>query len=56
MGHLKPTNIKCFFLKIEERKVFGYPTIKKSKTLPHEKTQMKLQSDFLENLSINHHS
>jgi hypothetical protein len=35
MGHLKPTIITFFFPKIES-KVFGYPTIKKSKTLPHE--------------------
>jgi hypothetical protein len=56
MGHLKPTSITYFFPKIEERKVFGYPTIKKSGTLPHEETEMKLHNDFLENLSINHHS
>jgi hypothetical protein len=35
MGHLKPTIITFFFPKIEN-KVFGYPIVKKSKTLPHE--------------------
>jgi hypothetical protein len=35
MGHLKPTIITFFFPKIKN-KVFGYPVVKKFKTLPHE--------------------
>jgi len=44
MGHLKPTIITFIFSKIES-KVFGYPTIKKFRTRPHE-----LHKDFLESL------
>jgi hypothetical protein len=35
MGHLKPT-ITTFFLPKIKSKGFGYSTIKKSKTIPHE--------------------
>jgi hypothetical protein len=35
MGHLKSTITTFFFPKIKN-KGFGYPIVKKSKTLPHE--------------------